>query len=89
MNTNYSFQSQVASDLDQGCNTHSKAIRKSFMFNPDLRLHMPEHTLAALAGTPTVKFNSKELQKIQYSRWNLKHRRTQVSAASHPPLESP
>lgn len=49
---------------------------------------MPEHTLAALAGPLAFKFNSKRsLKKIQNSRWNLKHRRTKVSAASHLPFE--
>lgn len=68
------------------CNTHSKAIRESFMFNPDLWLH----TLAALAGPPTIKFNSKrslKKKKISTPGGISKHRRIQVSAASHLPFK--
>lgn len=70
--------------MDQGCNTHSKAIRESCVFNPDLWLHVPKHTLAALAGQTTLKLNSKRSsKKIQYSMWNLKHKQLPTYPWSH------
>lgn len=55
------------------------------MFNPDLWLHMPEHTLAALAGSLTVMFNSKRsLKKV--SELQVKSQaQKKLSTSSFPP----